>query len=198
MPKTGLTSEQLRDRAIACTVDRMRKFGFEKVRLSDIAKDLGVTHAALYGHFSDKAALFDAVTERWLLELDEKLAVICKSPGDPLDLIIEWCVELHRAKCEKVRFDPELYRAFNFTAQLEKPFVQNHIATMYLQMEGLLQHAIDRKQIVGDAKAIADLVLNATTGFHHPVLVMDYIDEEREPLLKELLRTIFKGLAKTK
>lgn len=197
MPKTGLTSDQIKERAIACTIERMRKFGYEKVRLSDIARDLGVSHAALYSHFTDKAALFDAVTERWLLDVDGKLAAHCDPSKDPLACITEWCVELHKAKCEKVRFDPELYRAFNFSAQMEKPFVQNHINTMKTQLLELVERAIAKNMMkgdAGDAKRIVALILDATMSFHHPVLVVDRINESREDDLRNLLKTLFAGL----
>lgn len=194
MPKTGLTAEQLKERAIDCTIERMRKFGYEKVRLSDIAKDLGVSHAALYSHFTDKSALFDAVTERWLLDLDSKLATHCGTKADPLKQIVAWFLELHRAKRDKVRFDPELYRAFNFTAQLEKPFVQNHLAVMSSQLQGLVRDAISRKLLAGDAKEIAEQLQSATLAFHYPALVVDQIDIDREPALRKLLAVLFRGM----
>ncbi len=194
MPKTGLTSDQLKQKAIACTIERMRKFGYEKVRLSDIAKDLGVTHAALYSHFADKAALFDAVTEKWLLDVDEKLAAHCDPSKDPLECITNWCVELHKAKREKVQFDPELYRAFNFCAQIDKPFVQHHISTMRLQLKDLVERALVQKLIRGDAQEIVEQILDATTSFHHPSLVVYFIEQDREPALRKLLQVFFRGL----
>ncbi|MBP7860712.1 TetR/AcrR family transcriptional regulator [bacterium] len=194
MPKTGLTSEQLKQKAIACTIERMRKFGYEKVRLSDIAKDLGVTHAALYSHFADKAALFDAVTEKWLLDVDEKLAAHCDPSKNPLECITNWCVELHKAKREKVQFDPELYRAFNFCAQIDKPFVQHHISTMRLQLKELVERALAQKLIRGDAQEIVEQILDATTSFHHPSLVVYFIEQDREPALRKLLQVLFRGL----
>ncbi len=150
MPKTGLTSEQIKERAIECTVARMRKYGFEKVRLSEIAKDLGVTHAALYGHFSDKAALFDAVSERWLQDLDSKLEDVCanKQKFDPLECMTQWFLTLHRAKCAKVRNDPELFRAFNFSAQIEKQFVCTHLQNMSSQLTRLVEEALKQKLLL--------------------------------------------------
>lgn len=194
MPKTGLTSEQLKQKAIVCTIERMRKFGYEKVRLSDIAKDLGVTHAALYSHFADKAALFDAVTEKWLLDVDEKLAAHCDPSKNPLECITNWCVELHKAKREKVQFDPELYRAFNFCAQIDKPFVQHHISTMRLQLKELVERALAQNLIRGEDQEIVEQILDATTSFHHPSLVVYFIDQDREPALRKLLQVLFLGL----
>jgi len=196
MPKTGLTQTQLKERAIACTVDRMRKFGYDKVRLSDIARDLGITHAALYGHFADKSALFDAVSEKWLFDVDQELSKFVEQDGDPLKRIQGWFLHLHRAKCQKVRLDPELYKAFNLSAQIDKQFVKLHLENMHRQLTTLVKEAIARKQISGNASEIVDTLLHATSAFHHPALVVAYINEDREPQLKKILTVMFKGLAK--
>lgn len=196
MPKTGLTQEQIRERAIEHTIARMRKFGHEKVRLSDIAKDMGITHAALYSHFADKAALFDAVSERFVCDLDAQLAQVCedKSIKNALKRITKWFLVLHRAKKEKVQNDPEIYRAFNFCSQIEKDFVKRHIALMNTQMTMLVQRAIDDGLMKGNASTIALMLLTATIDFHHPLMVAQRTGENREQLLEQILSSIYKGL----
>lgn len=175
----------------------MRKFGFEKVRLSEIARDLGVTHAALYSHFSDKAALFDAISERWLNQLDEQLEVISADTQiDPLERITNWFVHLHKAKRAKVCNDPELFRAFNFSAQMDKPFVQQHMKTMDRQLTDLALEAVNAGLLTGTPPEIASLLFHSTIGFHHPILVAASLSQDLEPLLRQLLKTLFAGLAK--
>jgi AcrR family transcriptional regulator len=196
MPKTGLTQEQLRERAIEHTIERMRKFGYEKVRLSDIARDLGVTHAALYGHFADKAALFDAVSERWLVGIDRKLEDVCNDDAaiSSLQRITNWFLVLHRAKREKVQYDPEIFRAFNFSAQIEKEFVRCHMSSMDSQLKRLVKRAIDDGSMRGNVEAIVKILFTATIEFHHPVLVLQHIAEEQEQLLEQILAAVYKGL----
>ena len=70
MPRTGLTASEIRQKAIDATMARMREDGFDKVRLTDIARELGLSHAALYAHFADRTALLDAVSEQWLSAID--------------------------------------------------------------------------------------------------------------------------------
>lgn len=196
MPKTGLTQEQIRERAIEHTIARMRKFGYEKVRLSDIAKDMGITHAALYSHFADKAALFDAVSERFVCDLDKQLEQVCedRSIKNSLNRITRWFLVLHRAKKEKVKNDPEIYRAFNYSAVIEKDFVKRHLEQMNAQLTSLSQRAIDDGSIKGNASAIAMMLLTATIDFHHPLMVAERTNEDREPMLEQILAALYKGL----
>lgn len=195
MPKTGLTQEQLRDRAIEHTIDRMRRFGYEKVRLSDIARDLGITHAALYSHFADKAALFDAVSERWLKNVDSQLEDVCNDKGiSALQRLTNWFLVLHRAKKEKVQCDPELFRAFNMSAMVEKDFVRRHLELMDVHLHNLVQIAIDDGSIKGNVDEIVKVVRTATIAFHHPLMVLERINENQEQLLEQILSAIYAGL----
>jgi AcrR family transcriptional regulator len=197
MPRTGLTSEQLKDKAINCAIAQMEQVGFNRVTLSDIAKDLGVSHAALYSHFADKAALFDAVGERWLTKFDleqDSLCVESKS-GDALKRLIKWFVQLHRMKVQKVKDEPELFKAFNNSTQNEKPFVQKHIGTMRRQLSTIVGQAIDSGLIKAqNVDIVVTLLFESTIGFHHPALVAIYVGENREPLLRKLLDTLIDGL----
>src|SRR5580658_7229264 len=98
MPKTGLSPEEIREKAIASALARMRRHGFEKVSLVDVAEDLGLSHAALYSYFVDKAALLDAVSERWLRSIDDELEKIVRRKRDPLLKYHDWCMALYRRK----------------------------------------------------------------------------------------------------
>lgn len=195
MPRTGLTAPEIKDKAIDAAMAAMRQVGFDKVRLTDVARTLGLSHAALYSHFEDKSALFDAVSERWLRQIDERLAAICRKPGDPAAKIVAWMLALHRAKLAKIRHDPELYKSFDLSASLAKPYVRRHLETMHAQLVALAAEAIARRRLRGaDPEAIARVLHESTLAFHHPKLVAQHVHEPREPLLRVVLDSVLKGL----
>jgi len=189
-----MTSSEVRHKATEATVARIRQHGFEKVRMSDVAKDLGVSHAALYAHFIDKAALLDAVTHRWLDITDAALEDICRSDKDPVQKIRAWFLKRYQLKRERVLGDPELYRAFDAAAERKKPFVVAHLATMQRQLLGLLEEAAGVLG-GGSPQTLASILADATMAFHHPKLVAERLDEKREPHLKRLLDTLLAGMA---
>jgi AcrR family transcriptional regulator len=197
MPRTGLTSEQLKEKAIDSAIAQMELVGFDRVKLSDIAKSLGVSHAALYGHFADKSALFDAVSQRWLTKIDSEQEALCieRKAGDAIERLSEWFINLHRMKVQKVKHEPELFKAFNYSAQIEKPFVKKHIETMHRQLYTIVSQAIDAGLIKAkSADAVVALIFEATIGFHHPAMVASHMGENREPLLRKVLDTLIDGL----
>jgi AcrR family transcriptional regulator len=89
-PEDGLTArgERTRDRLLELAVRRFGEQGFRETSLSAIARDTGVTPAAVYAYFPDKEGLFTAALDHdattWL---DEALVV---SPGAPTAGTIRW------------------------------------------------------------------------------------------------------------
>jgi AcrR family transcriptional regulator len=196
MPKTGLTSEEIKEKALQIAEEKIRYYGFEKFRLTDIAKELKVSHAALYNHFPDKAALLDAISERWLNRMDYTLELITKKETSPRQLIIEWFLKYHELKKEKVLNDPELFKSFNMAAELLKPFILQHLYNLNEQLLALVQKAIAAGEIYGESpEKIVQLLLEATVSFHHPRMVLDHKDEQRDVLLQKLVDVLLGGLA---
>ncbi|TGM46893.1 TetR/AcrR family transcriptional regulator [Leptospira biflexa] len=196
MPRTGLTASEIQDRAVEIAIDQIREKGFEKVRLVDVAKGMGISHAALYSHFQDKTALLDAVSERWLVKLDEKQESLVVEKRDPIQKILTWFLNLHRMKLEKVKLDPELFKAFDMAAEESKPFIQTHLSNMRKQMSSLVVEAINQKKIKKrDVNLITEILISAGTAFTHPKLVAQYSAENREPLLLETIEIVLKGLS---
>jgi AcrR family transcriptional regulator len=196
MPKTGLTAVQVREKAIDVAIVQMRQNGFEKVRLVDIAKELGVSHAALYIHFADKEALLDAVSERWLKSLEAALERVCQKNKDPIAKIHEWFLTLYRMKREKVMNDPELYKAFKSAADQQKGVYKEHLAVMNGQLTKIVKSATTQKKLANYSieKTVA-LLFEVTTGFHNPMMIVRHLNEKRENLIKQVLDVVLDGLS---
>ncbi|RYG37829.1 TetR/AcrR family transcriptional regulator [bacterium] len=195
MPRTGLSAEEIKERSIEIAEAKIRQLGFDRVRLVDIARELGVSHVALYKHFPDKAALLDAVSEKWLAAFDAELEGVARGNGPAGDRIVAWFLAYHRLKLEKVRRDPELYRAFDLAAQAMKPFVVRHLEATGGQLQGLVSDAM-REGFFRQANPtdVTSLLLELTVSFHHPKLVAERLNEDREDRLQVVLVTLFRAL----
>jgi AcrR family transcriptional regulator len=196
MPRTGLTQDQMRSAAIDAAEATIRRHGIERTRLVDVARAVGVSHAMLYRLFPDRAALVDAVSARWLERIDHALAAVAHGPGPAAARLRNWFLTLHRLKCEKVRAEPEIYAAFNMAAQSTRPVVRAHLAETNGQLVRLVDEAIGEGALApGDRQQIATLLFQGTLAFHHPRLVLDTIDQDRQAALGALLDVLLKGLA---
>ena len=84
MPRTGLAPAEIKSKAVEAAMTLMRQEGFDKVRLTDIARQLGVSHAALYLHFEDKRDLVFQVCEETFSKLVAELASLESDVKDPV------------------------------------------------------------------------------------------------------------------
>lgn len=195
MPRTGLTAKALREKALDTAEKIICKTGAGKFRLTDVARRLEVSHAALYKHFADKESLLDGVSRRWLDGIDRELAAIAAKTSTTGERLTNWFLALHRLKRQKILSEPELYAVFGTAADRMRPFVENHLRTAIQQLESMISSGMDNGELrKGDPKAVAMLLFEATAAFHHPRLVHEGIHRDRTKALKSILSTLIAGL----
>lgn len=188
MPKTLLANDEMRDRALDVALDLMRGQGFEKVRLSKVAKAIGVSHAALYTYFADRAALLDDVIQRWLEEIDEQATKAAARDVQPETKLINWFLARYEDKRKRAKSDPELYRAYNFAVVEHKNSATRHWARMTAQLTSLMREAG-----LGEERE-AMILLDAMQAYNHPALIAAQADKDRTEDIIRLLGLIVTGL----
>jgi TetR/AcrR family acrAB operon transcriptional repressor len=129
--------------------------GVSRTTLQHIATEAGVTRGAIYWHFDDKGALFNAMMERATLPLEAELQVLDQSESaDPLDDLRNYVLAVLRRTVE----DPGARRVFEI-ATLKVEFVDEMDAVRCRRQHGLsdwmaraerrIRHAMERGQIGG-------------------------------------------------
>jgi AcrR family transcriptional regulator len=144
-PRAGLTREQILDAA----EDVLRRYGPAKANVVDVARTLNVSHGSVYRHFPSKAALREAVAERFLSEM--------AAPLDQAQDARSWFDTLIATKRSRAQQDPELFATYVNLAHESGDVVRRHV-----------DHLIDSlAAIVGD-RATARALILATARFHDP------------------------------
>ncbi|MEV0096641.1 TetR family transcriptional regulator [Streptomyces sp. NPDC050738] len=169
------------ERILEATEDVLRRHGPAKATVVDVARVLGVSHGSVYRHFRTKAALREAVTERWLGRTEEALAKITADAAEPAPAKLEhWLSTLFEAKRHKAGDDPELFATY--TVLLDgSSVVERHLAELLGQVREIIeQGAREGDFAVDDAGAAAQAVFSATARFHDP----GYAAEWRRPTIE--------------
>lgn len=174
------------------TEEVIRRFGPDKANISDVAKSLKVSHAAIYRYFSGKAALWNAVTERWLTHLHAPTNDILKedTPADiKLCHLLESFVEAKRLSAinDSEMFANYIKLAISSMDVIEKSKKDgiNKIETVILQgiAEGIF--------FVESSQQAAKAVYLATSVFIHP---NSFEDPDRKQSIDYVVSLLLKGL----
>lgn len=167
-PTETLTAERI----LATTEDVLRRHGAAKATVVDVARALGVSHAAVYRHFRTKAALREAVTERWLDRTTAELRRVVDDRSAPADeRLRRWFTTLFAAKREKAGADPELFATYEVLLGENSGVVERHIADLVGHLRLILEEGVARGELalpVADAALTARAAFDATGRFHDP------------------------------
>jgi AcrR family transcriptional regulator len=196
-PKIDATDA--RTRILDAAVDQLRRHGPAKTGVVDVARAVGVSHAAVYRHFSSKDALFDAVAERWLATVSKPLQEIASRRGKssknlPAKRLEEWLTTLIAIKRSKVTDDPELFATYHAVAEAAHNVVSAHVADLQDQLRRIIADGVASGDFkVSNAAAAAAAVLYATAYFHHPHFVREYPADPAAA--RAVIRLLLAGLA---
>jgi TetR/AcrR family acrAB operon transcriptional repressor len=82
--------------------------GVSRTSLNEIAQTAGLSRGAIYWHFKDKAQLFDAMMDRVLLPMEDKLNVASSAETGALDQMRQGCIDA----LKKIVDDEQVRRVF--------------------------------------------------------------------------------------
>ncbi|RZT23755.1 TetR family transcriptional regulator [Fictibacillus sp. BK138] len=186
-----LTREQI----LNTTEQVLRRFGLDKTSVVDVARALGVSHGTLYRHFSSKAALKEAVAERWLHEVSAPLAIIVENAGSALEKTQLWLERLIHIKQSKALEDPELFAMYNALAEESVESIEKHINDLISQLTQIVEEGMQAGEFQNaDAREVASAVFYATARFHHPALAKEWISPAINHEFEQVWNLLVSGL----
>jgi len=191
MNDSPLTPERILDAAeeVLC------RYGLAKATVVDVARFLEVSHGTIYRHFPSKAALRDAVAERWLHRVSIPLAAIAEEQGSAVERLHRWFEQLMILKRQKVLDEPELFATYSAIAQEARGVVQAHIVELVNQVAAIVESGISSNEFrVTDPQTAAKAVFQATVRFHHPAHASEWSDPDIDRDFAQVWRLLLAGL----
>jgi len=191
-----LTRETILDAA----EEVLRRYGPAKASVVDVARALDVSHGSVYRHFSSKAALRDAVTERWLQRVSTPLEQVVRRRGKASRRMHDWLVLLATTKQSIATDDHELFLTFRQLTLASREVVAEHVDHLADQLARIVADGIAAGEFTGgaDPAVVGRAVLHATARFHHPALAGEWGNQPRlaaelEAVYSLLLRGLLAG-----
>src|SRR5262245_29228045 len=191
MNDLALTADKILDAA----EEVLRRFGPAKATVVDVARALGVTHGSVYRHFPSKAALRDAVVDRWLRAMMPPLEAVAAEGGPAPGRLRRWLDLLVAAKQRRAADDPELFAAYHALADQARDVVRAHVDALAGQAARIIADGVARGEFAADDPAAAGrAVLHATARFHNPAHAPEWSDPGIDDALDEVWRLLAGGL----
>ncbi|MEU1813909.1 TetR family transcriptional regulator [Streptomyces roseifaciens] len=163
------------ERILEATEDVLRRFGPAKATVVDVARALGVSHGSVYRHFGSKAALREAVTQRWLDLSHAELSAVADADGPAGPRLRSWLAALFAVKRRKAGDDPELFATYMVLVGENSATVDRHIETMIGQLARIVESGVRSGEFAGtDPAATARALWDATNRFHDPAYAADW------------------------
>ncbi|MEK5025535.1 TetR family transcriptional regulator [Paenibacillus sp. FSL M7-1046] len=177
----------------------LRRFGPDKTSVTDVAKLLGVSHGTLYRHFPSKAALREAVTERWLDELilAPLTEIAAAAAGNALEQLRKYIAKLIELKHHYAEQDSEMFKMYASVTEEASELIDTHIQRIISQMGSVIDKGIQEGMImpIAGTETIARSLFHATARFHHPSHAYEWHRGSIGQEFEQLWTILARGLA---
>jgi AcrR family transcriptional regulator len=189
--ETALTPDQILEAA----EEVHRRFGPTKATVVDVARVLGVSHGSVYRHFPSKAALRDAVTERWLARVSEPLADVAAEDSPAPERLRRWLDLLITSKQRRALDDPELFATYMELVAETREVVRAHVDTLVGQLTRIIADGVAQGAFtVADPAAAGRAVFDATSRFHNPAHAPEWAAPGLEAAFEGVWSLVLGGL----
>ena len=188
---TPLTREQI----LATAEDVIRRFGPTKATVVDVARALGVSHAAVYRHVATKAELRDLVVGRWVETTMAPLRAIAIRADSAPQRLRQLFDALIAIKRRRAADDPELFAAYRTLAADAHSVVAPHINELVELAATVIRSGVKEGAFrAADPVAAARAVLFATSRFHHPAHAAEWTEPGIDAAYNDVWQMLMAGL----
>ena len=158
-----------RERILAAAEEVVRRFGPERATVVDVARALGVTHAAVYRHVANKAELRQLVVKGWVEATMPPLRAIAAREGSAPKRLRQLFDALIAVKRRRSADDPELFAAYRTLAADARAVTTAHVDELVALAAAVIETGIRQGSFRRvNPTATARAILTATSRFHHP------------------------------
>jgi AcrR family transcriptional regulator len=174
-----------------------RRLGFAKTAVADIASELRMSPANVYRFFPSKAAIVQAICQKCLSELEEKIWAVARSraPADQrLERLVLTALTYHK---ENLLEDQRVNDMVLAAMEQSWDAIMAHKEVQRTAIELILRDGIEAGIFEPvDARQTSALIMQAYVSFCHPVLIAQSmqdghdVEAEARALIRFQLRAI--------
>jgi AcrR family transcriptional regulator len=194
-PSSSAHAPLTRDRILDTAEDVIRRFGPAKANVVDVARALGVSHAAVYRHVASKVELRDLVVGRWVEATMPPLRTIAALPGPAPQRLRQLFDALIAVKRRRAADDPELFAAYWTLAAETRSVAAAHVEELVRLAAMIIRSGVKKGTFrTVDPVAAGRAVLFATSRFHHPAHAAEWVDPTIDATYNKVWQLLMDGM----
>lgn len=195
--KSQLSADETKENIISAAETLFRRHGPAKTKIVDVARHLGMSHANVYRHFTNKAEIEDVVAERWLESIIQPLDAIVKGRGLASNRLRKWINTLIEIKLTSFQEDPELFETYHNLAEASREVIQEHVKHLRTQIAYIIKDGVNSGEFnIKNVNVAARAFHEAMTRFQHPFFITrpDIHSDEHKPVVELILEGFKHGV----
>jgi AcrR family transcriptional regulator len=190
------TQEDTRKLILETARTLLRRFGPDKMTVTDIARSLEMSHANVYRFFRNKSEILDALIDEWLARIEGFVETIAQRPVSAAERLEAVVLELHRKRRQKLLEDAEFYETYRRVVELRPDFAAKRREKISNVFKKLVESGIEAGEFKPiDAHEAAGVLKDATALFLHPLLIPTALHEDTETRAQNVVRYVLAGFS---
>ena len=169
----GPETDLMRDKILDTAESLIEGNSLQKIKVVSVARQMGVSHTAVYRFFKNKAELRNALSERRLKNVARDLEAVVSMPVPAAERLGRWVETLHDLIEALIAGDEELFHTYNGLSETSIEVVNNHTKSLVSQLQRIIEDGVRLGEFkVTDTRPAAEAVLSGTIRAHHPYFVI--------------------------
>jgi AcrR family transcriptional regulator len=193
--------DDTRERIMETAETLFRRMGFAKTAVADIAAELRMSPANIYRFFPSKIAIVQAMCQRCLCEVEEKVWAIARSRGPAAQRIEQLELELHTYHKENLLEEQKVSEVVQVAMEESWSAILAHKEVIRNAIELILRDGIEAKEFEPvDPRETSGLIMKAFVFYCHPVLLAEGLKEgqDMEADARNLIRFVLRAITPRK
>ncbi|KAF3886035.1 MULTISPECIES: TetR family transcriptional regulator [Nostocales] len=181
MAQTERTARETQELILATAEAHLRRYGYARTTVSEIARACKMSHANVYRFFKTKADVMDAVVQRWFSGVEQALQEMTQKPNSAAECLEAYVLGLYRLKRDKLAAEPELFDAYLAILEVDRTAPKHHLQVLSSILQGILTRGVESGEFQIADLSLATIAINAATlKFHHPLMIRECAHEPLE------------------
>jgi AcrR family transcriptional regulator len=173
--------DDTRARIVETAFSLFRRLGFAKTAVADIASELGMSPANVYRFFPSKTAIVQAICQRCLGELDEKIWAVARGRGSSTEKLQRLVLAAIAHQKENLLQEQKLNDIVLVAIEENWDAIQAHKEVYRTAIELILRDGIEAGEFEPvDPRETAVFVFRALVAYCHPILIAEAVRDGRD------------------